>query len=88
MFSARWFVENRDKNGACNVNGITFTLDRPHAKLMGVCAGNPEIDLESTTLPLPDSLGVFPYLDVAVIEKAKEAFIITTSVPLKINKTL
>jgi hypothetical protein len=86
VFSARWFVENRDKNGACNVNGNTFTLDRPHAKLMGVCAGSPEIDLESTTLPLPNSLGMFPYLDVAAIEKAKEAFIITTSVPLKTNE--
>lgn len=86
VFSARWFVENRDKNGSCNVNGNTFTLDRPHAKLVGVCAGSPEIDLEATSLALPDSLGVFPYLDVVTTEKAKEAFIITAGVPLKTDE--
>jgi hypothetical protein len=86
VFSARWFVENRDKNGACTITGNTFTLDRPHAKLTGVCAGSPEIDLESTTLPLHDSLGLFPYLDVAAIEKAKDALIITTSIPLKTDE--
>jgi hypothetical protein len=86
VFSARWFVENRDKNGACHVNGNTFTLERPEAKLMGVCAGSPQIDLESTALPLPESLGLFPYLDVAAAEKAKEAFIITASVPLKTDE--
>jgi hypothetical protein len=86
IFSARWFVENRDTNGACTVNGNTFTLERPHAKLMGVCAGSPEINLESATLPLPESLGLFPYLDVAAREKAKEAFIITAGVPLKTDE--
>jgi len=82
VFSARWYVENRDKEGACNVNGNTFTLGRPHAKLMAVCVGSPEINLESTTLPLPESLGVFPYVEAAATEKANEAFIITASVPL------
>ncbi|HEX9972379.1 MAG TPA: hypothetical protein VGD14_09945, partial [bacterium] len=87
VFSARWFVENRDKNGSCAVaNGNSFTLERPNAKLMGVCAGSPEIGLQSMILPLPDSVGVFPYLDVAAKQKAKAAFIITVGVPLKTDE--
>ena len=58
-------------------------MQRPHAKMAAVCAGSQGIDVQATTLPLPDSLGTFPYIDVTTTQKEKEAILITAGIPLK-----
>ena len=84
-FAARWFAENRDANAMCMGNNNTFTISRPHAKFIGTCAGSPEVEVRATKLPLPDSAGVYKYIDVASTQKTKDAFMIMAGVPVSFN---
>ncbi len=83
--TARWFAENRDKKAEIKSKSNTFTITRPHAKFYAVCAGSPDANAVTSKLPLPDSLGVFKYVDVATKEKSKDAFLIMAGAPLTLD---
>ena len=84
-FAARWFVENRDKNAQCDSELNSFTIARPHAKFYAVVAGSPGVEVKSNKLPLPDSLGVFKYVDVGTTNITKDALIIMAGVPMMLD---
>ena len=86
LFSARWFVENSDKQGSVTTSENTFTLNRPHAKFFGAYGGSQPIQLESLQLPLDESIGVFPYADVATVEKSSDALFILAGAPLEADE--
>ncbi|MBN2089092.1 heparinase II/III family protein, partial [candidate division KSB1 bacterium] len=75
-FAARWHVENSDNAGECQVNANSFTILRPFANFYGVCAGSPAINLTCEKLSLPDSVGVFPFVNSVTQKAETEAFII------------
>ncbi|MCG8608712.1 heparinase II/III-family protein, partial [bacterium] len=85
-FATRWFAENRDKKAECSTTNGGFMITRPHAKFFGVCAGEPEVDIRATSLPLPDSIGIYNYVDVAASQRAKDALMIMAGVPLLENE--
>ena len=87
-FAARWHIENSDKNGKGTFDKNSFVISRPHAKLYSVCAGSPQIQVDSDFLPLPESFGAFPFVDVASIQQTKEAFIVMAATPLEKNESL
>jgi Heparinase II/III-like protein len=84
-FAARWFAENRDGNAMCAGNESTFVVSRPQAKFVGACAGSPGVVVRAAKLPLPDSVGVYQYIDVATTQKTKDAFMIMAGVPMLTN---
>ncbi len=87
-FAARWHIENSDKNGKGTFDKNSFVIFRPNARLYSVCAGSPEIQVDSDFLPLPESIGIFPFIDVASNQKAEEAFIVMAAAPLDKNESL
>ena len=86
-FSARWHVENSDSNGTCEANQNGFSITRPHAKYFAACAGSPEVKIVSETLPLPDNMGVFPFIEVATAEKSTEGFLVMAGSSIKRNES-
>lgn len=82
-FSARWFVENSDKSGTIESNGDRFTITRPHARFVGTCAGDQGVTMQVAKLPLEESVGIFPYLDVSTSKAASDAILITAGSPVK-----
>jgi hypothetical protein len=81
-FAARWFAENRDGSAMCTGNDRSFVISRPHAKFVGVCAGSPDVAVGAAKLPLPDSVGVYQYINVASVQKSRDAFMIMAGVPM------
>ena len=88
IFTARWHIENSDKKGKGTFDKNSFIIFRPHARLYSVCAGSPEIQVDSDFLPLPESFGVFPFIDVTSTQLAREAFIVMAATPLDRNESL
>ncbi len=86
-FSARWFAENRDKKAEFIGKENTFIITRPHAKFYAVCAGSPKVKVSTGKLSLPDSVGVFKYVDVGTKEKANDAFLVMAGVPMTLDAT-
>jgi len=82
-FSARWHVENSDHNGSCAVEGHSFSNLRPNGKFLGVCAGTPEIVLKAGRHPLPESTGVFPFVEVTTQTPSRNALLISAGCPLR-----
>jgi len=81
-FAARWFAENRDGKAICTGSESSFVISRPQAKFVGACAGSPEVTVGAAKLPLPDSVGVYQYINVASTQKTREAFMIMAGVPM------
>ncbi len=88
ILNARWHIENSDKKGKGTFDKNSFVISRPHARLYGVCAGSPEIQVDSDFLPVPESFGAFPFVDVVSTQQAKEAFILMAATLLEKNETL
>ena len=84
--SARWFVENSDREGGIKTDGQTFTLTRPHARFHGVYAGTEVIDVQAVKLPLDESVGVFPFAEATTADKAKESLLILAGAPLEASE--
>jgi len=82
-FAARWFIENSDGEADIETDGQTFTLSRPKAKFFGVVAGNQELEVVKAKLPLDESFGVFPHVDVKSSGKSRDAFMILAGSPLQ-----
>ena len=82
-FAARWHIENSDGKGTGHVKDNSFEIKRPNAKLFGYCGGSPDIKISAEMLPLPDSTGVFPYINAAGTAKSKASLIIFVGVPLR-----
>ena len=83
LFETRWFTENRDEKAECSGSGNSFTITRPNAKFYGKVAGSPEMSASPAKLPLADSLGVYPYIDIKAAKKAQNGLIIMAGAPLK-----
>lgn len=87
-FAARWHIGNSDKNGKGTFDKNSFVIFRLQARLYSVCAGSPEIQVDSDFLPLPESTGIFPFMDVSSTQQAKESFIVMAATPLYRNESL
>ena len=81
--SARWLVENSDKEATIETDKQSFILHRPNARFFSVCAENQELEIRSSRLPMEESFGVFPLVDVGTVENSDDAFIILAGSPLK-----
>ncbi|MBN1350322.1 heparinase II/III family protein [candidate division KSB1 bacterium] len=81
-FTARWHVENSDKAGTCEVDGKSFSNFRPGGFFYAVCAGSPGISVTAGRHPLPESVGIFPYVDITTLGSAMESLLITAGCPL------
>lgn len=82
-FSARWHIENKDNKGSSQINGDSFTISRPTAVFFAVCKGSQRVKIDSATLPVPEKEGIYPYVNVALPQKAKESFLVMAGCPLK-----
>jgi len=86
LFSSRWIPENSDKKGKVESQNQSFLISRPNAKFYGVCAGTPNVMSQSAKLPLPDSVGVYSFVNVEAREKSQEAFFIVAGCPLQLSE--
>ena len=88
QFTARWHIENSDRKGRGTFDKNSFVISRPNARLYAVCAGTPAIQVDSDFLPLPESIGAFPFFDVSADQSAKQAFIVMVAAPLELESAL
>ena len=82
LFTARWHVENQDRNGKMQVAENTFSSIRPHGQFYAVCGGRPVISVQTGRHRLPEKIGVFPYTDLTTTVPATDALLITAGCPL------
>ena len=63
-FAARFFPDNRDDHALISIRGRAFSLRRPQVRLNAWTASNVSSLLAKSTLPLPQSYGKFPYVEL------------------------
>jgi len=82
-FAARWHVENSDGKGQIAWRGDSFTILRPQARFVASCAGSSPVAIRPDRHPVPESAGVFPFVEVATTEAATESLLLTAGCPLR-----
>lgn len=86
LFAARWHVENSDNGGEAICKGDSFTVMRPQARLFAACTGSSQLALKADKHPVPESAGVFPFVEVTTVAPSLEAMLITVACPLKLEQ--
>jgi hypothetical protein len=78
----RFQVFNDDGKGVASASGSTFGIDRPLASLRAVLASTGTVSAAPGKLALPESVGVFPYVEaVSVSATDHEILTACTSAP-------
>jgi hypothetical protein len=78
----RFQVFNDDGKGVATATGMTFGIDRPLASLRATLAATGSISAATGKLALPESLGVFPYVEVvSASATSHEVLTVCTAAP-------
>ncbi len=81
-FSARWHIENEDNQGTGSANASGFTISRPDARFYAIAGGSQTVQTESRTLPIPESSGVFPYIETVLTVPETAPVLVMAGTPL------